>query len=274
MAAFLRVHGLKLLSQASLFIAVCILTGLLIKAIPKTDWFWTVVQGHFKQDAKYQLQGLFLPDQARNIPYLIIGDTTFHSLLPKELPSDQSISSVVSNSYDADDVGAIFKGLKDGHKFTQTQVCSVVLQVTPLFIVRSKALGYLQDFKSIRYVYKKTSTKNTWRQSYEIFKRVAKVRKTLPKPDADPLRPIRMVGQARFADSTLENWNIAFSELEKFKRPVIAVFDSTGTDWGEDTDLVSTTRAQLDILAASVENFSWVDLADFKSALVPTCEEK
>lgn len=274
LVGFLRERALGLVLHAGVFVLIAAAVISLLNYALRTQVFWTVFKGHFENDQKYQLQGLFLPKQELDQSILVLGDTLFHNDIVGTIPADTSVVKIVNNSYDPDDVGIVFIGLQEGYKFTKNKPCALLIQITPLFLARGKAEGSFQDYKAIRYVYKSYPSAFQSRNSFELVKRVAKVEHTMPTSDADPQRPIRMVGQAQFSDHTLENWGLAFAGVETFARPILAVFDTKGTDWSKEGNLIDATRLQLDALAAEQANFSWIALDDFDTTHIPTCETK
>ena len=271
---FLRERALGLVLHAGVFVLVAAAIVSLLNYVPRTQVFWAVFKGHFAHDQKYQLQGLFLPKQELDQSVLVLGDTQFHNDMADTIPADTSVVKIVNNSYDPDDVGITFNGIKDGYKFTKTKPCAALVLVTPLFLTRGKAEGPSQSYRSIRYVHKDYSLETRLGNAFTIARNIADVRNTMPNKNADSKRPNRMVGQTRVSDPTLENWGIAFAGVEAFERPVLAILDTEGTDWSKEGNLIDATHRQLDVFSAEHANFSWISLEKLNETTFPTCETK
>lgn len=243
----------------------------MVGALPKSPLFWKILDTRFAADERYQIQRLFLPDLERQIPAVFIGDAMFHSSLQSSDRVPAAAGSVVINGYDANDLESVFDGLHDGQRFTDTSVCSLVIQISPIFMVRSKALHEEQATRLIREVKVSSSLRRRFRDLLRILSAWAETENTMPALAADALRPRTLVGQAQFADKTRENWNLAFEKIGKFEGPIIAVLDTRGTDWPQTSDVVEVTKHDLDVLADQHETISWITLEDFDAGRVPGC---
>lgn len=249
-------------SKSIVFIVVFVCVWGTVQVLPSTSVFWTVLNGRFAQDERYQLQRLFLPDQRQEIPLVIVGDALFLDALPDSARRFVGAQEIVVNNYDPDDLRVVIRGLRVGERFTETRACTLLVQVSPLFSLRAKTTGVPQDYRLVRDAYSKTVPAKRITQFFGFLDSWAQTTPSMPAARGDPGRPDRMVGQARFSDSTRENWDLAFADVSRFDGPIIAVLDTRGTNWGADSDLIEETRNRLDALAAEYPHFSWVPLED------------
>lgn len=240
--------------------------------LPEQRAFWQFLNLRFSRDERYQVQTLFLPDQKTEFSAVIVGDSLFQSSVPEwiaELPNTQRI---IVNSYDPDDLRLVSRALVPGDRRTKSKVCAIIVQVSPLFSLRARSMGANSDPELLRSVLRKRGWEADVKLFFEILKKWANTEHSLPDLDSEPGRPPRMVGQARFSDPNRENWERAFGSFDRYKGPIIGVFDDRNTDWGDGGDLVDTTLKQLDVLAAENDNFTWATLENFESIPVQGCE--
>jgi hypothetical protein len=240
---------------------------------PRSQTFWSIAAPHLAKDQRYQIQGIFLPDRKLSVPVLIVGDPQFMAGVPEDLRTREGAKQILITAYDSSDFGRVFAGLKDGELRTDTRVCTVVAQVSPMFTVRSKTAGTSQNFRGLRYAHWNTRFERHMGFLFHTLKMVVGVEKTLPQIGDDPNRPKRLVGQARFADKTNENWNAAFKEIPNYDHSVIAVFDPDGTDFGEGSDVVTAATDKLNALAAEHPHFTWTTLDKLPSLDILGCPE-
>lgn len=266
-----RGNLISFFAKASVF-AVCFLAVIgIIHVLPNTDTFWRVLSLKFSQDERYQLQNLFLPDEKRMIPFLLVGDGLFQTTVQDGMVGVSPPERIFINSYDPDDLGAVFKGLKMGSKNTQTQICNLLVQVSPLFSLRAKADGAGQHIRLMRNVFYRQTLEDSVKTFFDILVKWANTRRNIEMVLDRHGRPKRMVGQARFASDDVENWNYAFGGVGDFKGKVIAVLDTRKTDWGKDSDLISATIEKLDALTTEHQHVSWVSLDEVATISLDEC---
>ncbi len=269
--AFLRrfAHDRRVHAWLCFFLAFAVVW--LLGALPRSPVFWTVLDMRFAADERYQIQRLFLPDQARRTPTVIVGDAMFQASVhaPKTLPSDAR--SVVINGYDANDLRTLFRGLSDGMRYTDTEMCSLVVQVSPFFMVRSKAMYESQDVKLIREADVPKAPWKRFRDLSRILTAWAETENTMPAMAGPARRPHTMVGQTQFADPTRENWNLAFAGAEGFEGSILLVLDTRGTKWPAASDLIDQTRRGLEDLTAANQRISWTTIDDLDPAGFSGC---
>lgn len=254
-----------------IFLAVLASTSLLLIILPTTNAFWRVMDLRFSKDERYQMQSLFVPDRKRLVPLAVVGDSMFQSAVASQAGPLDGTSRIVINGYDSDDVGNVFAAIQSGQNYTKTRICTLVLQISPNFVVRAKSQHVQQSFDLLQtYV---------GRHQYHI--RIKNFFRILDRwfhsqDDGDLLaaphhRAAIHVGQGRFADPAGENWKRAFSRMNSAKVQVLGVLDIRGTDWGEDGNLVQETERSLAQLSENSTTFSWVRLEDFRKNTIPVC---
>lgn len=231
----------------------------LMGVLTASNFFWQLLNHRFSQDARYQAQTIFLPDQARSHDLLIVGDSLFLSSLPKNL-TEKGSTLLQIDGYDPNDLAIVGSALQFGKEITDTRICTVLVQVSPLFAIRAKAFGKSLDISLLKDKTKRRDLSDDVKYFFEVIETWGASEKSGVEPGSDPLRPTRLVGQARFADPNDENWERAFEEVLKHDGAVIGVFDTRGTDWGIESDVVKMTRQRLDALARSDDGFSWLPL--------------
>ena len=250
------------LAKTAVFLATFSTVTWTLGWLPTTQTFWNLLNIRFAQDARYQVQTLFLPDTARDYGLAIIGDSLFHKSLP-DAPT--GTARLVINGYDPDDLHAVLRALNDGQNRTETRVCGLVVQVSPLFSLRARAIGVPQATGLMRGVLRHRSPDRKVRNFFRTLTEWANTRDDMPAADQPPLRPPRMVGPARFADPGQENWARVLSEMSKFNGPILGIPDSRETNWGAQSDLIEATQAKLTLLQKSDMAFSWAPLREVTS---------
>ena len=240
--------------------AIFMATVLALNVLRTSDAFWSVFSVRFDHAPRYQLQQIFLPDQERDIAVLIIGDSLFQDAMPDRIANGTLRRAVISGM-DADDVGTLFEALRQGHTATQTRVCNVIVQASPNFMARAKAQSAGQEIGLIS-VAQPSDFLNP-KQAARVFKVVKawikaqtydRSFRTLPH-----LRIERTVGQAKFADATLENWTEATQHIDQANS--IFLIDDRATEWGLDSDLEVSLRRALANTEAAATRMTWSILA-------------
>lgn len=237
-------------------------------ALTASHGFWQLLNYRFSQDARYQAQTIFLPDQARNHDLLIVGDSLFLSSLPSYLTENENILLQI-DGYDPNDLAIVASALQFGKEISDTRICTVLVQVSPLFAIRAKAFGKNLDISLLKEKAKRRDVSDDVKFFFEAIETWGASEKNSIGFHSDPQRPKRLVGQARFTDPNDENWERAFVELLKHEGAVIGIFDIRGTDWGVEGDVVEMTRQKLDGLARSYDGFRWLPL-DQITQIAPT----
>ncbi len=242
--------------------------------LPERNVFWKTLNTRFAQDERYQVQALFLPDRKKKYSAVVVGDSLFQQSIPDSILDQPNTPRVIINGYDADDLRLVSRALVPGDRRTKSEVCALVVQVSPLFSLRAKALGANSDPELLRKVLRRRELATSITLFFEIIQKWAKTERSLPDLQSDPARPPRMVGQAKFSDPNGENWGRAFDGFERYKGKIIAVFDTRGTDWGDNGNLIESTLNRLEAMAAGDERFTWTTLEGLGSASVPGCDTK
>lgn len=240
-------------------------------ALPSSAHFWKALNIRFSQDEKYQFQTLFLPDLNREYGLLIIGDSLFQNSIPRNIANQQNVKRIIVNSYDADDLRSFARALRSVVQHSESKVCNLLLQVSPIFSLRSKALRGELDSDLIEDVLKRRNPGDHVSTFFDVVQEWARTEVSLPNLESDPMRPPRMVGQAKFADPNRENWERAFSAFSTFEGKIVAVLDTCGTDWSADGNLISATKDNLTALATEDAKFSWTTLHGLASLQMPGC---
>ena len=260
------------LGSAAAFVGVFLSAVLALNMLRTSDVFWTLLSGRFSRAEDYQLQQIYLPDQRREIAILVVGDSLFHDAIPDTLGGG-IVERVVISAFDSDDVVDLFSAMRAGRRATQTLVCNVVVQASPNFLVRARAQGKGQNIGAIR-----AAQPSGWFEperaamTYDVIQRWMKV----PDDGGDfrslPANRVSAhVGQARFADPTLENFGMIRTALPP--ENVVFVIDDRVTDWGRGSDLVETLPKVLSATEDLASNVTWarLDVAARLPAL--TCDE-
>jgi hypothetical protein len=257
-----------------IFLAVFAATTLILALLPTTNAFWRVMDLRFSQDERYQIQSMFLPDHKRVVPLAVIGDSLFQSAVTAQAGQPDGAARIVINGYDADDFRDVFSAIRAGEASTKTRICTLVLQISPNFLVRAKSQHMPQAYHLLP-VY--AGPGGYTDRVRNFFGAVASWVGTWDGGDimnAPHLRVSRHVGQTRFADPTEENWKRALARIKNNKIPVLGILDLRETDWGEDGNLVQETERLLTQLSKDSRSFSWMRLEDFRESALPGCNRR
>lgn len=252
--------------RVAVFLAIFALVAWAMMALPKNTLFWEVLNLRFAKDERYQLQTLFLPDKRRQIPLLIVGDSLFHRTLAERLGKLPPHEAIVINGYDADDAAAIVAGVKVGMTRTKTKICSLIIQVSPLFSARTRGFDSLPAYQLLA-----RANKNSVRNFFLILREWASTQDNGDLVEQAHMRRPAIVGQAKFADPDEENLNQVFGRLREFKGNVLAVLDDRFTDWGKGSNLTQATANYLDGYSVTHSNFRWTTIQSLGDDQIPRC---
>lgn len=247
------------LGSVAAFLGVFLSAVLALNLVRTSDLFWTLLSDRFSRTEGYQLQQVFLPDQQREISLLVVGDSLFQDSIPDALGRG-IVERVVVSSFDSVDVVDLFGGMRAGQHATKTRLCNVVIQASPNFLVRARALKKGQEIGAIR-----AAQQIGWLEperaamTYDVIQRWMKISEEVGDFRSLPTgRVAAHVGQARFADPTRENYRAIRKALPQ--ENILFVMDTRVTDWGNDSDLVESLPGVLSETEAEEPNVTWVPL--------------
>lgn len=245
-------------------IAVAALTILSLNLVRAVPGFWSLLNFRFVGAERYQLQTLLRPGDKNPISTLVVGDSLFQDTVWPNVSTIAGARRVVQNGFDSDDALRTYVGLHRSQGASRTFVCTVVIQISPLFMVRAREMGQGQDITMLTrdrvtdYL-NPLATKRT----FEVLRQWAQAAQGAD-PAAEPHgRLPRHVGQARFSDPTFENWTALTEMMRNFNGRTILVIDDRETDFGMGSDLVDTLDQQVAELVAAVPNVALMTLDDF-----------
>jgi len=245
-----------------------------IVELPRTNLFWSVFEARFDKDQRYQVQGLFLPDPKRDYPLVVIGDALFQAEVPDDIGRTADIERVVINSYDTGDLRAVFQGLYNGRRATKSEACSLIVQVSPTFAIRSKAIGPTPEVRFLRDIRRNAGLGRHVNILFDIQSAWAATKPDMDSVMDDADRSARHVGQTQFADPNHENWTAGFRDIHRHRHPVLLVLDTRGPQWLPESDAIAITRSNLDSLAEEHDHVSWINLTDLKEPQKLGCGDR
>jgi hypothetical protein len=274
MLSMIRIAISTWASRVAVFLLTFIIIAWAMVELPRNNIFWARLDNRFDQDQRYQIQGLFLPDTRTDFSVVIVGDSLFQNSLPTINNAQLDVKRITINGYEANDVHDVFLGFEAGRRGTKSEVCTIVLQISPVFAVRAKAYGADIETGILRDLRKRSSLKNDVRTFFNIFDEWSVTNQDMPAIEADAGRIARHVGQTRFSDPTHQNWDRGLSRIDRHRYPVILVLDTRGTDWGDGSDLVAVTRQKLDEISTEHSHVSWVELDKLADVPITGCERR
>ena len=251
--------------------AIC-LYGL--HAVAISGVLWHLFDDGFRQDQRFQIHSLFLPREPRTIETLIVGDVLFQESIPDSIVPASGVERLTINAYDTSDLRDVLHIYRGVRRATGVRICSVVAQVTPVFMVRSKAMGAPQNVGLLR-----EASRLGWSKPFggvaHFFRTIDVWVGTRYSPEAwdDAQRIPMLAGQARMADPTRENWQRMLKAANRFDGPVLFVVDDRETDLGPDSKLKSELTATLNQAREQEDSrIDFADLTELEQAALPGCK--
>ena len=232
---------------------------------------WSVLGKGFSQDSRYQLHSFLLMERPREVPLLLVGDSSFQAAVPDQTVSQQH-ERVTINHYDSDDLADVIRSLRSDAVRLNVKVCTVVAQVSPFFMVRAKQLGARQNIVLARN-FSRLSAEKPFAAVEHLFSTIDLWMQTKTSDLEADGRLSMLAGQGRRADPAQENWKRVMGEAAKFKGNVVFVSDAGGTDLGPGSELPDRLQSALETAVTEhPERISFSSIEALDDLTLPGCE--
>ncbi len=258
-----------------LFAGVLLACLVVINVIATTGLHWHVLDARFRADAEHQAQAFFLPVRPRQVKLAIVGDSLFHASIPAELASQEGVERVVINRYDGDDLEDFLTAVIIAHRRLKTEVCHILSQASPVFMVRAKVQGKRQndDFIRLQARQKWTAFDRGAKNVFGAIETWASLTPGLEPMQADHGRLGVLIGQARMADPGRENWSATMRRFSYWDGGITLVDDRRVTDLGPESNLPAAFDAAIRDAEQDPElDLTRIALADLKAFQPPACD--